>query len=135
MTGDLPEHYFRIRDNGAAVFRLDPGTRQRRLEMEQIATVNIRNGEIKPQGDRALTPEDLACIRGWIAERSALLARRELGEIRRVVEQLNLAAQWAQTKAEPAQLEEVTDRLLLAMHDLRSVLVRKAAERLGPDAG
>lgn len=135
MAGDLPEHYFRIRDNGAAVFRLDPGTRQRRLEMEQIATVNIRNGEIKPQGDRALTPEDLACIRDWIAERSALLARRELDEIRRVVEQLNLAAQWAQTRAEPAQLEEVTDRLLLAMHDLRSVLVRKAAERLGPDAG
>ncbi|PTE20373.1 hypothetical protein C5F48_17765 [Cereibacter changlensis JA139] len=135
MAGDLPEHYFRIRDNGAAVFRLDPGTRQRRLEMEQIATVNIRNGEIKPQGDRALTPEDLASIRGWIAERSALLARRELDEIRRVVEQLNLAAQWAQTKAEPAQLEEVTDRLLLAMHDLRSVLVRKAAERLGPDGG
>ncbi|MBZ4690341.1 MAG: hypothetical protein JG765_1592 [Cereibacter sp.] len=135
MAGDLPEHYFRIRDNGAAVFRLDPGTRRRRLEMEQIATVNIRNGEIKPQGDRALTPEDLASIRGWIAERAALLARRELDEIRRVVEQLNLAAQWAQTKAEPAQLEEVTDRLLLAMHDLRTVLVRKAAERLGPDAG
>ncbi len=29
-----------------------------------------------------------------------------------------------------AQLEEVTDALLLAMHDLRSVLVRKKAERL-----
>jgi hypothetical protein len=35
-----------------------------------------------------------------------------------------------QTKAADAALEEVTDTLLLAMHDLRSVLVRKKAERL-----
>ncbi len=34
------------------------------------------------------------------------------------------------SKASDAQLEEVTDALLLAMHDLRSVLVRKKAERL-----
>lgn len=31
------------------------------------------------------------------------------------------------------QLEDVTDALLLAMHDLRSVLVRRKAERLLKD--
>ena len=43
---------------------------------------------------------------------------------------MNLTTQWVQSKAEDAQLEQVTDLLLLAMHDLRSVLVRKKAERL-----
>jgi hypothetical protein len=40
-----------------------------------------------------------------------------------------------QSKASDAQLDEVTDALLLAMHDLRSVLVRKKAERLLKAAG
>ena len=44
-----------------------------------------------------------------------------------------LTAQWAQTRASDEQLEAVTDALLLAMHDLRSVLVRKQSERLGGD--
>jgi hypothetical protein len=35
-----------------------------------------------------------------------------------------------QSKASEAQLEDVTDALLLAMHDLRTVLVRKQADRL-----
>ena len=52
MAGDLPDYYFRVRDNGAAVFRLDSENRQRRIEMDQIAILNVRNGEIKPHGKR-----------------------------------------------------------------------------------
>jgi hypothetical protein len=37
-----------------------------------------------------------------------------------------------QSKATDDQLEDVTDALLLAMHDLRTVLVRKKSERLAP---
>lgn len=59
MAGDLPDYYFRIRENGALVFRVDTENRQRRIEMDQIATINIRNGEVKPHGDRTLSPEDL----------------------------------------------------------------------------
>jgi len=44
MDGDLPEYYFRTRENGAAVFRVDTENRQRRIEMDQIAIVNVRNG-------------------------------------------------------------------------------------------
>lgn len=130
MAGDLPEYYFRIRENGAAVFRVDTENRQRRIEMDQIAVVNIKNGEIKAQGDRKLTPDDLREIEGWMARRIALLAQRDIDDIHRAVDYLNLTTQWVQAKASDEQLEDVTDTLLLAMHDLRSVLVRKKAERM-----
>lgn len=130
MGAELPDYYFRIRENGAAVFRVDTENRQRRIEMDQIAVVNVKNGEIKPQGDRTLSEADLAVIRDWMAERVALLARRDIDDIHRAVDYLNLTTQWVQSKATDDQLEEVTDTLLLAMHDLRSVLVRKKADRL-----
>lgn len=138
MAGDLPDYYFRIRENGAAVFRVDTENRQRRIEMDQIAVVNIKNGEIKPQGERRLTPEDMGEIERWMAARIALLAERDIDDILRAVDYLNLTTQWVQSKASDEQLERVTDDLLLAMHDLRSVLVRKKAERLMktmPDEG
>jgi hypothetical protein len=127
---DLPDYYFRIKENGANVFRVDTENRQRRIELVQIASVNIRTGEIKPQGGRELSPEDDVEIARWFAEREALLARRDLDDILRTVDHLNLTAQWAQGKATDAQLDAITDPLLLAMHDLRSVLVRKKADRL-----
>ena len=127
---DLPEYYFRVRENGALVFRVDTENRQRRIEMDQIAVVNIRNGEIKPHGDRVLSDDDLDVIRAWMEDRADLLARRDIDDIFRAIDHLNLTTQWAQSKASPEQLDAVTDGLLLAMHDLRSVLVRKKAERL-----
>lgn len=130
MPGDLPEYYFRIRENGAAVFRVDTENRQRRIEMDQIAVVNVRNGEIKPQGDGTLSEADLTVIHDWLARRIAQLAARDMDDIHRAVDHLNLTTQWVQSKASDAQLDEVTDTLLLAMHDLRSVLVRKKADRL-----
>jgi hypothetical protein len=62
MSGQLPDYYFRVRENGTLVFRVDTENRQRRIEMDQIAVVNIRNGEIKPQGDRGLNERDLEVI-------------------------------------------------------------------------
>jgi hypothetical protein len=136
MSADLPEYYFRIRDNGAAVFRVDAENRNRRIEMEQIAVANVKNGEIRPQGDRKLSEADIAVIRDWITARQDLLARREVDDILRTVDHLNLTTQWAQSRATDDQLDAVTDALLLAMHDLRSMLVRRKAERLaGPSDG
>ena len=130
MTPSLPKYYFRARDNGAAVFKVDSENRQRRIEMEQIALVNIRNGEIKPHGDRKLTNADIGAIRDWMEDRIQRLAWRDIDDIMRTADHLNLTTQWVQSKATPEQLEEVTDHLLMAMHDLRSVLVRKKAELL-----
>ena len=130
MASDLPEYYFRVRENGALVFRIDTGNRHRRIEMDQIAVVNIRNGEVKPHGGRELSAADRAEIDRWIAERQALLEARDLDDILRAVDHMNLTTQWAQSQATPEQLDQVTDALLLAMHDLRSTLVRKKADRL-----
>ncbi len=133
MSAELPDYYFRVRENGAAVFRVDTDNRQRRIEMDQIAAVNIRNGEIKPNGGRTLSEADLARIKDWMAERSALLAQRDIDDIHRAVDYLNLTTHWVQSRATDEQLENVTDTLLLAMHDLRATLVRKKADRLTKD--
>lgn len=133
MTDDLPEYYFRIRENGALVFRVGTDNRQRRLEFEQIATVNVNNGQIRAQGDRELTEADHAAIADWLARRHEELARRTLDDIRRTVDHLNLTTQWAQSRATDDELDSVTDPLLLAMHDLRSILVRRKAERVTKD--
>lgn len=130
MSGDLPDYYFRIRENGAAVFRVDTENRQRRIELDQIAFVNVNKGEVKPHGDAELTEDDIAAIQTWLDKRVMLLAQRDIDDIHRAVDYMNITTQWVQSKASDAQLDDVTDALLLAMHDLRSVLVRKKADRM-----
>ena len=133
MAGDLPEYYFRVRENGAFVFRVDTENRQRRIDMDQIAVVNIRKSEIKPHGDRELSDRDMAAITEWMAERLKLIEHRDIDDILRAVDYLNTSAHWVQSRATDEQLEAVTDPLLLAMHDLRTVLVRKKADRILKD--
>jgi hypothetical protein len=135
MTAGLPDYYFRVRENGAAVFRISTENRQRRIEMDEIATVNVKNGNIKPHGATELAKADLQAINDWLAARQTQLAAREVDDILRAVDHLNLTTQWAQSRATDDQLDAVTDALLLAMHDLRSVLVRKKADRLGRAGG
>jgi hypothetical protein len=130
LVSDLPEYYFRIRENGAAVFRVDTENRHSRIEMTEIAAINIRNGNVKPHGDYALSTEDNAVITDWMNDRRAVLAERDIDDIHRAVDYLNLTTQWAQSRASDTDLDDVTDRLLLAMHDLRTVLVRKKADRI-----
>ncbi len=130
MTPDLPEYYFRTRENGAFVYRIDTENRQRRIDMDQIAVVNIKNGEIKPHGNRELSEADISAISHWMEERQLVLSERQVDDILRAVDHLNHTAHWAQSKASEDELEAITDTLLLAMHDLRTVLVRKKADRL-----
>ncbi|WP_375175695.1 hypothetical protein [Pseudooceanicola sp.] len=130
MSTELPPYYFRVRDNGAFVFRVTAADRARRIEMEQIAVVNIRNGEIKANGDRALTEGDIEAIETWMEDRIVTLAHRDIDDILRAVDTLNQTTHWAQSRATDEQLDLVTDAMLLAMHDLRTVLVRKKADRV-----
>ncbi|MBF9052663.1 hypothetical protein LSUCC1028_00200 [Rhodobacterales bacterium LSUCC1028] len=127
---ELPEFYFRVRENGASVFRVDTENRHRRIEMHEIAMVNIRNGNIKAHGAHELTADETTAITQWMEARRALLKRRDLDDIHRTIDHLNETAHWAQSRADDEDPEDFTDRLLLAMHDLRSVLVRKKAERV-----
>lgn len=132
MAGGLPPLYFRVRDNGAAVFRVDTETRNQRIDMEHIANINVGKGEYRVQGDRTPTEVEDAAIRDWIAARRATLDRRDRDNVEYLLDQLNLTTHWATTRATDHDLEAVTDGLLMAMHDLRSVLVRKMADRLDP---
>ena len=127
---DLPELYFRVRDNAAAVFRISAENRERRIEMDQIAVVNTNRGDYKVHGDSTLSGAEEKVITDWMQSRLAVLAAREMDDIHRAIDHLKLTAQWAQAKASDSQLEQVTDDLLMAIHDLRSVLVRKKADRL-----
>jgi hypothetical protein len=126
---EMPEYYFRVRENGAMVFRVDTENRMRRIEMTQIAVVNVKNGEIKAHGDHALSDGERTEIESWLTARRAELQAREMDDIARTVERLNLTTVWAQQTATPEDLSKVADKLLLAMHDLRSVLVRKKAQQ------
>jgi hypothetical protein len=111
------------------VFRVDTENRMRRIEMTQIAVANVKNGEIKAHGDHALSDAERSEIENWLEERRAELQTREFDDIARTVERLNLTTVWAQQTATPEDLDRVADKLLLAMHDLRSVLVRKKAQQ------
>ncbi len=124
----LPELYFRIRENGAAVFRVDAENRQGRLNLDPLAFANVRSGEIRVQGSRALSEAERAAIKAWIAGRRETLRARDKAGTAAAVEAINAAAHWAQTKASDAEIEEVAADLLMAMHDLRTVLVRRQAE-------
>ena len=134
MNEDLPEYYFRVRENGAMVFRVNAENRMRRIEMDQIAVVNIKSGDVKPHGTNVLSDVDRQAISDWLRSRRAQLAEREIDNILRTVDHLNLTAAWAQQKATVEELDAVSDALLLAMHDLRSVLVRKKSDQLRKDA-
>ncbi|MDJ0859162.1 MAG: hypothetical protein QNI90_01530 [Dinoroseobacter sp.] len=135
MTLSLPDLYFRVKDNGASVFRVVTDTRQNRMDLVQIANANVRNGEIRPQGGETPTETEAAQINAWIEKRRDELAARHLQDIDRTVDFLNQSTQWAQSKATDEELQAVSDRLLLAMHDLRTVLVRKKADKLMKDRG
>ena len=130
MDTSLPRYFFRIRENGATLFKTPEQNWQNRLEMHQIAVINIRNETVKPQGDTVLTDEETKLITDWMQERKTVLEEREIDDILRTVDHLNLTAQWAQSKASDADLERVTDQLLLSMHDLRTILSRKKTERI-----
>lgn len=133
MSLTLPDLFFRVKENGATVFRVTTETRQNRLDMTQIATVNIRNGDIKAQGNKEITEAERAEMESWIETRRTVLEARHLDDVHRTVDFLNQTAQWVQSKATPEDLDAVTDTLLLTMHDLRTILVRKKADRVMKD--
>ncbi|RED13316.1 hypothetical protein [Pontivivens insulae] len=117
--------YFRARDNGAAVFRVETDNRQRRLELRQLAVINIRSGEIKPHGQQVPTNAELEEMQVWISTRRDTLTSREADDIARTVDAISAAAQWAQARASQHDIDKFADPLMMAMHDLRAVLIRR----------
>ena len=129
MITPLPELYFRLRDGGATVFRIESDAHNGRTEMVQIALVNLETGRVRPYRGTELSQSDMAAIETWIADRRESLQWKRLDHAMRTVEAINQTAHWAQAEASDDDLIAVTDPLLLAMMDLRQLLVKKAAKR------
>lgn len=117
--------YFRARKNGATVFRMTQNDRDRRLDMIQIATIKAKAGTYALRDEIIATPEELSEIEAWIRQHRHLAADARRDDVDRIIEQINYTAQWAQAEAAEEELQRVADDLLLAIHDLRSVLVRR----------
>ena len=122
--------FFRVRENGAAVYRVDAQNRQRRLDMQQIAVINVRSGDVKPHGDQVPTAAERNQIDAWMVARRKVIEERRIDDLKRTTDHLNLTAQWVQTRATDEQIDAFAEELLLAMHDLRSVIVRRKADGL-----
>jgi hypothetical protein len=122
--------YFRTKDNGAAVFRVDIENRQKRLELQPIANLNLNKGQINQRAEYPPTAEEIIEIEAWITQRQDIVSKRQTDDIMRLIDELNSKAHWLQTKADDHTLDAVADDLLLAMHDLRSVIVRRKSEQL-----
>ena len=74
-------------------FTVETENRQSRLDPEQIAVINIRNGDVKPHGTYSRTQGEEQLIQDWVTQRKDLLARCEIYDMLRTVGHLNLTAQ------------------------------------------
>ncbi|MEM8842298.1 MAG: hypothetical protein AAGD47_11030 [Pseudomonadota bacterium] len=116
--------YFRKRKQGAFAFRLDVENRQRRLEMIQIATINGK-GEIRAQKRNPPTDAEHAEIEQWIAAQEA---DAEETDAEAFVREINLIAHWVSREADDEEILTASDPLLLAIHDLRQIIVRRLSK-------
>lgn len=118
------EYYFRPRPGGAMLLRIKYNARLRRSEMHRIAGVNKASRAVDVTTGHDLTDAERALIDAWLADGNGLK-----GDGAKALEQIGHIAHWAQFRASPADLAAISEDLLLAMQDLREVLVRKAAQR------
>ncbi|MEM1275894.1 MAG: hypothetical protein AAGH74_05175 [Pseudomonadota bacterium] len=121
--------YFRKRDHGAFAFRLDVENRQRRLEMIHIATIN--GTDIRPQQGCPPTQAEIQEIEEWIAGQTG---HRPDCEAEQAINEINLLAHWIANEAGDDEILAFSDPMLLAMHDLRQVIVQRLAEVGAPRA-
>ncbi len=124
---DRPTLYFRRKDNGAAVYRIASGEHAR-LDMMQIAVLK-QNGEVKPSGKQTPTEGELTEIAAWYDARKAGQKTRDAALVDQLVGDMNAVAQWVQANASDEQIAQNAQPILMAMHDLRTTLVRRMAGR------
>lgn len=121
--------YFRIKENGATVFRPVEDQTRGRLDLTPIAEANVRNGAVKPRRDTVISEAETAEIEAWLSARSAELAAVEADTGRRAIAAINAAAHWYSGKPDTEAADGARDDLLMAMHDLRAAIVRYMADQ------
>ena len=116
--------YYRHRKKGAQVFRMEVANRQRRIELNQIASIT-QQGEIVPHKRRPATDAELYEISEWW---QAWQNRRDAGELNQTetfMADLNAFTNWIAKDAPDDQVEALSDDLLMALLDLRQTVVRR----------
>jgi hypothetical protein len=124
MLGGGRQYFFRPRPGGAALLKLDHDPRLRRTRLHRIAGIESATGDVRVTDGHTLTDAEAALIAGYLARGNGLDGRAA-----KAVSDIGHIAHWAQFRASPDELAAATEELLLAMQDLREVLVRKAAQR------
>ncbi|MEE9455134.1 MAG: hypothetical protein V3V13_12260 [Paracoccaceae bacterium] len=125
MMLDKPKLYFRRKDNGAGVYRVD-AQNSNRMDLQHIAVVK-QNGDIKVQNKQELSQDEVAEINAWFTARETTQSARDSARLDMLVGEMNRAAQWLQSDASGDEIMQVAQPLLMAMHDLRTTLVKQMA--------
>ena len=125
----LPKLFYRVSKSGADVYRIDLQNRLRRLDLEKIAEIDVTSFVITPLPDKRLSTEEENDMRFWCDKRRGQLDLRSQNDINRLVESMNHAANWIENDASDSQLDDIKDQVLMAMHDLRSTMVRRMANK------
>ncbi len=119
--------YYRVRKQGALVFRMEVSNRRRRIELNQIAAITGKD-EIRPHKRRPPTEAEEAEIHAWWEAHKVRRDAGELNEVEVFMEELNKFTTWIDKEAPAAAVSEQSDPLLLALLDLRQVIVRRMSE-------
>ncbi|MEM1299601.1 MAG: hypothetical protein AAGH68_10015 [Pseudomonadota bacterium] len=125
--------YYRHRKNGAVVFRLEVANRQRRIELNQIASIS-KTGEVIPHKRRQPTDAEMEEIAAWWADWNARKDTEQLSDSELFLAELNQFTDWFQRRAEPEEVDVASDPLLMALLDLRQVVVRRLSDMPSDDA-
>ncbi|SFR19044.1 hypothetical protein [Poseidonocella sedimentorum] len=131
MSDALPDLYFRRRENGATVFRVRAEGAGGALELLPLASVAMRSGEVRALGGAEIARDEAAQIARWLEARRAEIDREDAARLPALIDHVNRTAHWVQSRATDEHLEAGTEPLLLALHDLRSALVRAKGARRG----
>ena len=123
MLGEGRSYYFRPRPGGAALLKISYDPRLKRSRLHRIAGVDA-SGQVRVVEGYTLSDAEQALIAQYLAQGNGLSGRAA-----QAVAEIGHIAHWAQFRASAEELEGATEELLLAMQDLREVLVRKAAQR------
>lgn len=127
MNLNLPKVFFRIKDNGANIFRVKTTGKTGRIELIRLGTAAIKSQKILAQDGVTITEDEYAQIREWLSQQTS---SRLPEDLRRLSRDVNLAAQQISAKTElDPELESAINNLLLSLFDLQREVTEKILRR------
>lgn len=119
--------YYRHGEKNVAVFRMEVANRQRRIELNRIASI-ARDGTITPHKRRKPTGDEMEKIAAWWADWQDRAGNDALDRTERFIADLNRFTDWMARRADGSEVDARSDALLTALLDLRQVVVRRLSQ-------